>query len=125
MLEIYEKDRQLVAYDIHDGFVQTAAAASMGMQAALAAYPSAIRTWPEQVASALQLLQQSLAQVRSLVRGLRPAELEEAGLVAAIGQLVRTRRAAPKSASNGRRRSPSIGSRPRWKCRSSASFRRA
>ena len=89
VLAIYEKDRQLVAYDIHDGFVQTAAAASMGMQAALAAYPSDPDRALEQVASALQLLQQSLAQVRSLVRGLRPAELEEAGLVAAIGQLVR------------------------------------
>lgn len=89
VLAIYEKDRQLVAYDIHDGFVQTAAAASMGMQAALAAFPQDPGRAQEQVAHALKLLQQSLAQVRSLVRGLRPTELEEAGLVAAIGQLVR------------------------------------
>jgi signal transduction histidine kinase len=89
VLAIYEKDRQLVAYDIHDGFVQTATGASMGMQAALAAYPTDPDRAQENVASALRLLQQSLAQVRSLVHGLRPAELEEAGLVAAIGQLVR------------------------------------
>ncbi len=88
VLAIHEKERQLVAYDIHDGFVQPAIAASMGLQAALAACPREPETARQHVVSALQLLQRSLSQVRSLVAGLRPAVLTEAGLVAAIEQLV-------------------------------------
>ncbi len=93
VLAIYEKDRQLVAYDIHDGFVQTAAAAQMRLQAALAAYANDPNNALEHVASAVQQLQQSLAQARSLIRGLRPVVLEESGLMAAIEQLVHDTRA--------------------------------
>ena len=88
VLEIYEQDRRLVAYDIHDGFVQTAAAAQMGLQAAIGAYKRDPETALELVVRSLQQLQQSLAQVRSLMRGLRPVVLEESGLAAAVAQLV-------------------------------------
>jgi signal transduction histidine kinase len=88
VLSIYEADRQLIAYDMHDGFVQTATAAQMGLQSALAAYARDPDRALEHVVGALQNLQQSLSQVRRLIRGLRPVVLEESGLIAAIEQLV-------------------------------------
>ena len=55
VLAIYERDRNLVAYEIHDGFVQPAAAAQMELQAAIAAYnrdpdralENVLRAWSE------------------------------------------------------------------------------
>ena len=88
VLEVYEQERHLVAYDIHDGFVQSATAAHMGLQAALAAYTSDPDRALENIVRSLHQLQQSLTQVRSLMRGLRPVVLEESGLPAAVEQLV-------------------------------------
>jgi signal transduction histidine kinase len=88
VLEIYEQDRRLVAYDMHDGFAQPAAAAQMGLQAAIGAYKRDPDKALELVVRSLHQLQQSLAQVRSLMRGLRPVVLEESGLAAAVAQLV-------------------------------------
>ncbi len=88
VLEIYEQDRRLVAYDIHDGFVQTAAAAQMGLQAAIGAYKRDPDKALQLVVRSLHQLQQSLAQVRTLMHGLRPVVLEESGLPAAVAQLV-------------------------------------
>jgi signal transduction histidine kinase len=88
VLEIYEQDRRLVAYDMHDGFVQSAAAAQMGLQGAIGAYKHDPGKALELVVRSLHQLQQSLAQVRSLMRGLRPVVLEESGLLAAVEQLV-------------------------------------
>jgi signal transduction histidine kinase len=88
VLEIYEQDRRLVAYDIHDGFVQTAAASQMGLQSAIGTYKRDPDKALELIIRSLHQLQQSLSQVRSLMRGLRPVVLEESGLAAAVEQLV-------------------------------------
>jgi signal transduction histidine kinase len=88
VLDIYEHDRRLVAYDIHDGFVQTASAAQMGLQSAVGTYKRDPDKALELVVRSLHQLQQSLSQVRSLMRGLRPVVLEESGLAAAVEQLV-------------------------------------
>jgi signal transduction histidine kinase len=93
VLEIYEQDRRLVVYDIHDGFVQTAAAAQMGLQAAIGAYKRDPEKAIELVVRSLHQIQQALAQVRSLMHGLRPVLLEESGLQAAVAQLVEDARA--------------------------------
>ncbi len=88
VLEICERDQRLVAYDIHDGFIQPATAALMNLQAGLAMLSGDPQKAVESVERGLQLLQESIAEVRWLISGLRPIVLEDLGLVAAVEKLV-------------------------------------
>ena len=88
VLEMCERDQQLLAYEIHDGFVQPATAALMNLQASLSAYATDPDRALENIVRGVQLLQESLSQVRCLIGGLRPVVLEDQGLVAAVEQLV-------------------------------------
>jgi len=85
LLSMYERDRQLVAYEIHDGFTQPLAGALMqlegGLQLAKGRYPDLPL---EGCQSALELLRKSIGEARRLMGGLRPAVLEEFGVVPAI-----------------------------------------
>ena len=87
-LAMSDRDRQLLAYEIHDGFVQPATAALMNLQAALSAYATDPDKALENVVRGVQSLQESISQVRRLISGLRPAVLEDQGLVAAVDKLV-------------------------------------
>ena len=78
----------MLAYEIHDGFVQPATAALMNLQAGLAAHTSDPEQALENVARGVQLLQESIAEVRWVISGLRPVVLEDQGLVAAVDKLV-------------------------------------
>ena len=88
-LELSEGERQLVAYEIHDGFVQQATGALMHLQAFRELRDRA----PEQASKALDLamasLEEGIREARRLMAGLRPPVLEEAGLVAALDDLAR------------------------------------
>lgn len=88
MLHLQERDRQLVSYEIHDGLAQQLAAAVMKFQAlrGLPAQPSpeADELFDETQA----LLSESLKETRRLIGGLRPPILDQAGVVAAIDNLV-------------------------------------
>ncbi|MGO9115012.1 MAG: sensor histidine kinase [Thermoguttaceae bacterium] len=88
VLEMNECDQRLVAYEIHDGFVQPATAALMNLQASLSTYTKDPEKSLESVIRGLQLLQESISQVRWMISGLRPVVLEDQGLVAAIDKLV-------------------------------------
>ncbi len=88
LLEMNEFDQRLVAYEIHDGFVQPATAALMNLQAGLSTYKNDPDKALENVVRGLQLLQESISQVRSLISGLRPIVLEDQGLVAAVEYLI-------------------------------------
>jgi signal transduction histidine kinase len=88
LLEMYERDRKLAAYEIHDGFVQEAVAALMNLQAC----QHLAKTSPEEAAvklcEATDLVADSIAEARSLISGLRPAILDELGLLPAVEQMV-------------------------------------
>jgi len=88
-LALQERERKLIAYEIHDGLVQLLTGAEMKLQAALGrrdAVPAAAKQTLDQV---LDLLRAAIVEARRLIRGLRPPALEEAGLVAAVDRLVR------------------------------------
>ena len=89
LLSMYERDRQLVAYEIHDGFTQPLAGALMqlegGLQHARSRYPDLPI---ESCESALKLLRKSIDEARRLMGGLRPAVLEQFGVVPAIENFI-------------------------------------
>ncbi len=88
MLRVHERDRQLTAYEIHDGIIQDIAAAVMHLEAA--GYN--IRHLPQKTQRgwqvSLDLLRRALQEGRRLMSGLRPPILDEAGIVPAIRYLI-------------------------------------
>jgi signal transduction histidine kinase len=88
LLAIEERERQLVAYEIHDGLAQYLTGALMHLQAC---QESVGQACPPAAAAELaethRLLQAAAAEARRLIGGLRPAALDDTGLVAAIESL--------------------------------------
>jgi PAS domain S-box-containing protein len=87
-LNTHERDRQLVAYEIHDTFLQGVIGALMYLDAY---YESRL---PERAAemtrleTARGLLRKSIEEARRMISGLRPPIIDEQGVVAAIEYLV-------------------------------------
>lgn len=88
MLRASDHERQLIAYDIHDGLAQELAGAMMQFQI----YAHARNENPDESAKAfeigMRMLQQSHVETRRLISGVRPPILDESGVVAAIVHLV-------------------------------------
>ena len=88
LLELQERERQLVAYEIHDGLVQYLTGGIMHMEAAgFQATTEDARSQAE-YDRGMSLLRDSLAEARRLISGLRPPILDEQGVVAAPEYLV-------------------------------------
>ena len=83
LLDLHERERQLIGYEIHDGLTQQIAGALMKSQA-LASAVKSIPQAEEKAAELAALLKDALAESRQLIAGLRPALLNEAGPAAAI-----------------------------------------
>jgi PAS domain S-box-containing protein len=88
LLEASDHDRQLISCELHDGLAQQLAGAIMQFEA----YHYLKEKSPEQAAKALDLGMQAVrdghAEARRLIGGLRPPQLEESGILAAIESLV-------------------------------------
>jgi PAS domain S-box-containing protein len=85
MLELQDRDRQLTAYEIHDGMVQDMAGALMYLEAGSSAKTARERT--HDLNKSLALLQGAIGEARRLINGLRPPILDEEGVVRAIEHL--------------------------------------
>jgi PAS domain S-box-containing protein len=91
LLADHERDRQLIAYEIHDGFVQDAVGAKMYLEA------SRRNDAPEdgksdELEMAARLLGQAIDEGRQLITGLRPPILDEQGIIQALNYLMNERR---------------------------------
>ena len=88
LLKSQDRDRQIVAYEIHDGIAQLLAAAIMQFET----YENMRRDTPKAAAQSgavvADLLRQCHAEVRRLISGLRPPVLDAFGVVAALQHLV-------------------------------------
>ena len=88
MLRASDHERQLVAYDIHDGLAQHLAGALMQFDV----YQVVKNSNPQQAEAVYEagvaMLRQSHAEARRLISGIRPPILDEFGVVAAITHLV-------------------------------------
>jgi len=88
LLELQERERQLITYEIHDGFTQEVTGAMMQFQAFLGLKQADPAEAQKAFGAGMQLLRASVAEARRLINGLRPAVLDESGIVAAIENLV-------------------------------------
>jgi signal transduction histidine kinase len=88
MLAIQDRDRRLLAYEIHDGLAQQLAGALLLLQSyreIAAANPA--EAW-KTFDAGVRTLSQGVSEARRLISGLRPPVLDESGVVAAIEHLV-------------------------------------
>jgi len=88
LLDFQERERQLVAYEIHDGLAQELTGAILRFQAfreSLSSDPA--EAW-KAFDVALNLLARGIKEARGLITGLRPPVLDELGIAAAIDYLV-------------------------------------
>jgi PAS domain S-box-containing protein len=80
-----EEERRRVAYEVHDGLAQTAAAAYQHLQNALAARPPGTRGRDQEgLDQALELIRQTVEEARIVVADLRPTVLDDFGLAHAL-----------------------------------------
>ena len=85
LIDIQEKERQLVSYEIHDGLAQYIAGAIMHFEAHLHAHESGETT---ELLEGMRLLQAAAEESRRLIGGLRPPALDELGIIVAIESLI-------------------------------------
>jgi PAS domain S-box-containing protein len=88
LLELHERDRKLLAFELHDGFAQQLAGAKLNFEAAAQLFPTDPRQAQEDYQTGLQLLRTAIEESRRLVSGLRPPVLDEFGILPAIEHLV-------------------------------------
>ena len=88
LLQSSDHERQIIAYDIHDGLAQQIAAAIMQFQM----FDYLKENRPEEAvkayAAGVAMLRQSHFEARRLISGVRPPILDESGIGAAIAHLV-------------------------------------
>ena len=88
MLRFHERDRQLIAYELHDGLVQDVTAAQMLLDYLLKSGNLPDGEARRQVQEASRLVQKAIDEARQLIGGLHPIILEEMGVVLAISYLI-------------------------------------
>lgn len=88
LLDSQDRERQLIAYEIHDGLAQHLAAAIMHFETIHQSEGNIPARVSNNCEAGLDMLRRSLAEARRLISGLRPPILDESGIVAAIGHLV-------------------------------------
>ena len=79
-----EEERRLVAYEVHDGLAQLAAAAYQHLQTFAADDPPSSSRGEEALDLALEMLQQTVEEARNVVAYLRPTVLDDFGLATAL-----------------------------------------
>ena len=88
LLDIQEQERQLVAYEIHDGFAQQLAGALFRLQAFREMFSrNPAEAW-KGFDAGVQLVCRAIDETRRLISGLRPPVLDEFGVAEAVQNLV-------------------------------------
>lgn len=83
-LEYHERDRQLLAFEIHDGIIQDMTASLMFLETAASKATFADADAKGHFERGVRLLRDSVEEARRLIQGLIPIVLDERGLVATL-----------------------------------------
>ena len=89
LLDLQERQRRSFTYDIHDGLAQQLAGALCYFEAFRERTVDTSSAATKAFETGLKLLHDAIQETRTLINGLRPAILDELGLAAAVGHLVR------------------------------------
>ena len=88
LLDLHERERRLISYEIHDGFAQQLTGALFRLQA----FRDTLARNPDEAWKGLEvaknLLSRAIDEARRLISGLRPPVLDELGIVDAVQYLV-------------------------------------
>jgi len=85
LIEVQETEKQLLCHEFHDGLIQYAVGSKMLLEGLLAGPAAADPR--EVVDSVIQCLARGIADGRRVIRGIRPAALDDLGLQAALEEL--------------------------------------
>jgi len=89
LLDLQERERKLLAYEIHDGLIQEVVTAKMFLEGALKKLESQkVLEAAELQRAADDLLARAIVEGRRMITELRPMIIDEAGIVAALEHLI-------------------------------------
>jgi PAS domain S-box-containing protein len=92
LLQSSDHERQLIAYEIHDGLTQQLAGAIMQLETYSYQKDHKPKEATRAYDAALTMLRQAHFEARRLISGVRPPILDESGIVAAVAHLVNEHR---------------------------------
>jgi PAS domain S-box-containing protein len=92
LFQASDHERQLIAYEIHDGLAQFLTGAVMHFESAEGLRKGDPDLAASEHLAAMSLLRKALAEARRLISQFRPMVLDDDGVAAAISQLVREHR---------------------------------
>jgi PAS domain S-box-containing protein len=84
LVSAQEEERRRVAYEVHDGLAQVAAAAYQHLQNYAADNPPSSTRDQEELDEALEMLRHTVGEARAVVADLRPTVLDDFGLARAL-----------------------------------------
>jgi signal transduction histidine kinase len=87
ILEISERERAQVGQELHDGLCQHLGGVALLAKTLSNSLTNAQRPEAGQAAELAQLIYSAVGQIRTVARGLRPVEVDEGGLLAALHDL--------------------------------------
>lgn len=89
LLDLHERERQLFAYEIHDGLLQYVVGAKLALETVCEKLSGQNGTHADGLSSASNLLEEAIGEGRRLIGELRPLIIDQKGILAAIVYLIR------------------------------------
>jgi signal transduction histidine kinase len=94
LIKLYEHERQIAAYELHDGLAQFVAGALMHLETSSQLFVTDPQRAAVEFELGVNLLREAAQESRRLIDGLRPPVLDERGIGGAVEQLVTDARQA-------------------------------
>ncbi len=88
LLELQDRERRLVAYEIHDGFIQDVVGARMILQGIRKSQSDVDPSAVNRMDTAVSLMARAINEGRRLISELRPMIIDEMGIIDAIDYLI-------------------------------------